>query len=80
MITRAGVINPLNYPVYPTELKLHEYEDKNNEENPFYDAPKLGSLPDGCKPIINSIISGRSLELIKVEIKMWLNMLRKLRN
>ena len=49
-ITRAGVINPLNYPVYPTELKLHEYEDKNNEENPFHDAPKLGSLLAGCKP------------------------------
>ena len=47
-ITRAGVINPVNYPVYPPELKLHEYED-NNEENSFYDAPKLGSLPAGCR-------------------------------
>ena len=47
-ITRAGVINPVNYPVYPSKLKLHEYED-NNEENHFYDAPKLGSLPAGCK-------------------------------
>ena len=28
-------------------MKLHEYED--NEE-PFYDAPKPGSLPAGCKP------------------------------
>ena len=37
-ITRAGVINPVNYPVYPPELKLHEYED-NNEVNSFYDAP-----------------------------------------
>ena len=44
-ITRAGVINPVNYPVYPPKLKLHEYED-NNEE----DAPKPGSLPAGCKP------------------------------
>ena len=49
MITRAGVINPVNYPVYHPELKLHEYKD-NNEENPFYDAPKPGSLPAGCKP------------------------------
>ena len=49
MITRAGVINLVNYLVYPPELKLHEYED-NNEENPFYDAPKPGSLPAGCKP------------------------------
>ena len=49
MIIRAGVINPVNCPVYPPKLKLHEYED-NNEENPFYEAPKTGSLPSGCKP------------------------------
>ena len=49
MITRAGTLNPVNYPGYPPELKLHEYED-NNEENPCYDARKLGSLPAGCKP------------------------------
>ena len=47
MITGAGVINPINYPGYPPELKLPE---DNNEEDPFYDAPKLGSLPAGCKP------------------------------
>ena len=47
-ITRAGSINPINYPGCPPELKLDEYED--NEENPFYDAPKLSSLPAGCKP------------------------------
>ena len=29
-------------------MKLHEYED-NNEDNPFYDTPKLCSLPAGCK-------------------------------
>ena len=46
--TRAGTLNLVNYPSYPPELKLHEYED--NEENPFYDAPKPGSLPAGCKP------------------------------
>ena len=46
-ITRAGVINPINYPVYPPELKLPK---DNNEENPFYDVPKPGSLPAGCKP------------------------------
>ena len=28
-------------------MKLPE---DNNEEDPFYDAPKPGSLPDGCKP------------------------------
>ena len=47
MITRAGTINLVNYPGYPPKLKLPE---DNNEENPFYDAPKLGSLPAGCKP------------------------------
>ena len=31
-------------------MKLHEYGDNNNEEDVFYDAPKLGSLPAGCKP------------------------------
>ena len=48
-ITRAGTINPVNYSGYPPELKLHEYED-NNEEDPFYNAPKPGLLPAGCKP------------------------------
>ena len=33
MITRAGTLNPIDYPKYPPELKLHEYED--NEEGPF---------------------------------------------
>ena len=30
-------------------MKLYEYKD--NEEDPFYDAPKPGSLPAGCKPL-----------------------------
>ena len=47
MITRAGTLNPVDYPKYPPKLKLHEYED--NEEDVFYDAPKPGSLPAGCK-------------------------------
>ena len=46
-ITRAGTINLVNYPGYPPELKLPE---DNNEEDPFWEAPKLGSLPVGCKP------------------------------
>ena len=45
MITRAGTLAPVNYPGYPPELKLHEYED--NEEDVFCDAPKPGSLPAG---------------------------------
>ena len=32
-IARAGIINPVNYPKYPPKLKLHEYED--NEEDIF---------------------------------------------
>ena len=48
MITRAGTLAPVDYPSYPPKLKSHEYED--NEEDVFYDAPKPGSLPAGCKP------------------------------
>ena len=48
MITRAGTLNLVNYPGYPPELELYEYED--NEEDVFYDAPKPDSLPAGCKP------------------------------
>ena len=47
-ITSAGVMNPVNYPVYPPELKIPEYND--NEENPFCDTPTASSLPAGCKP------------------------------
>ena len=47
-ITRAGTINPVNYPGYPPELELHEYED--NEEDVFCDVPTASSLPAGCKP------------------------------
>ena len=48
MITGAGTLAPVNYPGYPPELKLHEYED--NEEDVFCDAPTASSLPAGCKP------------------------------
>ena len=47
-ITRAGTINPVDCSGYPPKLKLHEYED-NNEEDPFSDAPKPSSLPAGCE-------------------------------
>ena len=47
-ITRARTLNLVDYPGYPPELKLHEYED--NEENPFYDAVMANSFPAGCKP------------------------------
>ena len=48
MITRAGTLNPVDYPRYPPELRLHEYED--SEEDVFYDASTASSLPAGCKP------------------------------
>ena len=47
-ITRARTLNPVDYPGYPPELKLHEYED--NEEDVFCDSPTASSLPAGCKP------------------------------
>ena len=42
-ITRAGTISPVNYPFYPPELKLHEYED-NNEENVFLQCSKAAFI------------------------------------
>ena len=47
-ITGAGTLAPVHYPGFPPELKLHEYED--NEEDVFYDAPTASLLPAGCKP------------------------------
>ena len=37
MITSTEVINPVNYPVYPPELKIPEYEDHKDFVNPFCD-------------------------------------------
>ena len=47
-VHHTGTLNPVDYPGYPPELKLHEYED--NEEDVFCDAPTASSLPAGCKP------------------------------
>ena len=47
-ITRAGTLAPVDYPKYPPELELHEYED--NEEDVFYDTPTASSLPAGYRP------------------------------
>ena len=47
-ITRAGTLNLVDYPKYPPELELHEYED--SEEDIFYDAPTASSLPAGYRP------------------------------
>ena len=46
-ITRFGTLNLVNYPGYPPELELREYED--NEEDVFYDAPTASSLPAGYR-------------------------------
>ena len=35
-ITSAGAINLVNYPVYPPEFKIPEYEDPKDFVNPFY--------------------------------------------
>ena len=78
-ITRAGVINPVNYPVYRPELKLHEYED-NNEEDPFCDAPKPGSLPAGCNPCNQLYYFRQIIRAYQERDEDVLNMLRKLTN
>ena len=74
-ITRAGILNPIDYPKYPHELELHEYED--NEEGVFYDAPMASSLPAGYKPSNQLDYFKKSLELIRDEMKMRLNMLKR---
>ena len=57
-ITSAGVINPVNYPEYPPELKISEYKSLDfvcpdpcgiHEENPFYDVPTASSSNAGSK-------------------------------
>ena len=62
-IARAGTINPVNYPGYPPELKLHEYED-NNEEDVFYDAPKPYNQLDYFRQIIRAY-QGRDEDAVK---------------
>ena len=59
MITRAGTLNPIDYPRYPPELKLHEYED--SEESFTMLQWRVHCLLD-VNHIINSTISKRSLE------------------
>ena len=47
-ITRVGILALVNYPAYPSKLKLHEYKD--SEEDTFCDTPMTSSLPAGFKP------------------------------
>ena len=74
-ITRAGTLNPVNYPGYPPELKLHEYED--NEEDIFYYAPTASSLPAGCKSYNQLDYFKKIIRAYQGEMKMLLNMLRR---
>ena len=50
MIDNVGIINPVNYPGYPSELELPEDNNNNNEERSFCNVPTASSLPAGCKP------------------------------
>ena len=75
-ITRAGTLNPVDYPGYPPKLKLlHEYE--GNEEDAFAMLQSRVHCLLDVNHLINLIISKRSLELIRGEMKMLLNMLKR---
>ena len=83
-ITSAGVINPVNYPVYPPELKIPNYKSldcvcRTSRRDHFATFLRRVHCLLDVDHVIKSIISGRSLELIGGEMKMLLNMLRKLR-
>ena len=75
MITRAGTLNPVDYPKYPPEFTLDEYED--NEEDVFTMLKSRVHCLLDVNHLINSSISKRSLELIRGEMKMQLNMLKR---
>ena len=75
MITRAGTLAPVNYPGYPPELESQDNED--NEEDVFTMLQSRVHCLLDVNHIINSIISKRSLELIKAEMKMCLNTLKR---
>ena len=47
-ITRAGTLAQVDYPAYPPELELHEYED--NEEDVFCHTQTASSLSAGHRP------------------------------
>ena len=86
-ITRAGTLASVYYPGYPPELKSHEYEDGLQGPGLLCDSiirrtfltmiqQRVHCLLD-INHLINLIISKRSLELIRGEMKMLLNMLRR---
>ena len=76
-ITRAGTLAPVDYPSYLPELKLPEVKMRRT---PFTTLQSRVHCLLDVNHVINSIISGRSLELIKAKMKMQLSMLTNLRN
>ena len=74
-ITKAGTLAPVNYPGYPPELELHEYED--SEEDVFCNAPTASSLPAGCKPYNQLDYFKKIIRAYQDEMKMLLNMFAK---
>ena len=70
-ITSVGVINPVNYPVYPPELKIPEYEDSKDFVNPFcnvrgpYDpVPKTYDQVDYFEKVVRAY-QGRDKDAVK---------------
>ena len=55
-IIRAGTLAPVNYPGYPPELTLHEYED--SEEDAFATLQQRAHCLLDVSHLINLIISG----------------------
>ena len=70
-ITSVGVINPVNYPAYPTELKILKYEDPENFVNPFCNGqgpndpvPKTYNQVDYFKKVVRAY-QGRDEDAVK---------------
>ena len=63
MITRASTLNPVDYPGYPPELRLHDYRIMRRTFFTMLQT-QVHCLLD-VNHVINSIISKRSLELIQ---------------
>ena len=75
MITGAETLNLVDYPSYPPELELHECKD--NEEDIFYDAPTVSSLPAGYRPYSQLDYFRQLIANTMVMIQMRLNMLKR---
>ena len=69
-ITRARTLNPVDYPNW-------NYRRIIMRRTPFTTLQSRVHCLLDVNHLINSIISGRSLELIRAEMKMLLNMLKR---